>query len=152
MERPEPTVRTPRYSTAVALSGTHTATNNTWVTIGWNVNSYDFGSMHDTGVNNTHLIAPEAGIYECWFNVVFPINATGIRAARIRDKNNTVIRHETKASASSIDFGSCSLFTTIDFNNAGDWIDIQAFQNSGNGLDLDTTLTHAGMRWEGPRA
>lgn len=107
--------------------------NNSLVALTFDTETVDSSNMHSTSVNPSRATAVYPGWYSTGGNASFVANATGRRGSAI------AVNATTLASSSSI--GPCTAAGTwsgavrhkIAFLNAGDYLEIQAYQDSGAG-------------------
>jgi hypothetical protein len=113
------------YNTSV-----HNVSTNTEATLAWDTNITDNDGMHSTTTNTDRIYANWDGFYQVKCTVDWDSsNATGIRRLRIMLNGTTEIGRVQGASSSG---GACTQTVTADRHfNAGDYIQIFAYQNSG---------------------
>lgn len=108
--------------------------NNSWTALNFNTEDVDVGGGHSTVTNTSRWVAPESGMVLV-SGVYSPAsNATGRRGIRWA-KNGTVI----PSSQSMVLAGTTSLLNIASLTHmvpvvAGDFIEVQAFQESGGSL------------------
>lgn len=128
-----------------------TIANNSAVALGLGTGVFDIGNLHDPVTNNTRLTAPIDGIYTISGQAAFGANATGIRAAQItRNGTNDILVDAQVSAANSASLATDLPLTTIVELNAGDFVELRAFQNSGGDLGLFASRTHLAMAWIAP--
>jgi hypothetical protein len=102
---------------------------------------YDVGGYHDTATNNSRLTAPAAGYFLVFADVYFTPNATGSRQL-IFEINRTVVFVgrvvEQAVNPGAESAASVLNLTTVVHMNAGDYIEVSAFQSSGSTLSALT--------------
>ena len=114
----------------------------TFTTVSLNAEDYDVGTMHDTTTNNSRLTVPSGGggLYLVVAMVVFEANATGVRAARLIKNGSTAapLQQTGVANAGASNSVSTTLIDIVALS-AGDYIEVQAYQNSGGALPIGST-------------
>lgn len=118
------------YNTA-----TQTLTTATNTVVTFDSERYDVGSCHSTSSNTSRLTVPsgEGGVYTIGASIGFAANATGERIVDILLNGTTIIariRHPAGA-ASQIDMTITTEYTLA----AGDYVEVQLYQNSGGNLN-----------------
>ena len=113
--------------------------NNTGVKITWDTETYDTNTFHDPSTNTSRITIPagKAGYYSITATGAFAANATGQRyyAFYINNVFTTIFGRMNGYSA-----GDTTLCGTLVFNLAeNDYIEVEAFQNSGVALDFQAT-------------
>jgi len=106
------------------------------------------GESHSDTVNNSRLIAPVPGFYLCGSGAVFAFNATGRRMLRIMKNGSTPIALDTRqaVTSSSGGTGMGSPVTPVQLV-AGDYLTLEAYQDSGSSLDIVATAEYSPMLW-----
>lgn len=109
----------------------------TWTTIEFDAEVRDDGGLHDTGSNTGRLTAPVDGWYHVTGAAEFASNGSGGRWLRLRLNGTTIVRRINKLSnaGGNPDGHDISLSRYL---AAGDYIELQAFQDSGGNLDVTT--------------
>lgn len=102
--------------------------------IAWDAEDFDTDAIHDNVTNNTRLTVPMAGKYLITANVSFAFNATGTRLLRLRKNGASQLAANSLPSHASIGVGVG--FAYIASLAASDFVEIQAFQNSGGALNV----------------
>lgn len=98
--------------------------------------SYDYNSMHDTSTNNTRITFNTKGVYNIIGEVGYDGNTTGIRYC-FMDINGTSTRISTVKFATGGDAGQIQIQCGASYEfNAGDYVELGAFQNSGGALNV----------------
>ena len=127
-----------RYFCRAKHSTTQVIPNNATTTVNLNTTDYpQFGNMHDNTANNDKIYIRRDGVYYITANVVFDVNATGIRQANIaltRNGATTAIAVDRDAAFATL--GGILNPATMYYCREGDYIQLQVFQNSGGNLDL----------------
>jgi hypothetical protein len=130
-------------------SGTQSLTNNTAAKITWDTETYDTDGFHSTSTNTSRITIPsgKAGYYSITATGAIAGNATGQRYFAFY-KNGSLELIFARAAGYSAD---TALSGTAIFNLAEtDYIELEAFQNSGGALDFqDTILTQFSAQFLG---
>jgi len=107
-----------------------------WTSITFDAENYDVKELHDTATNPERItIPPDAGgTYVVTAQVIYAANSTGYRAIRILLNGTTVLAYGSITNPSGTYTVSVPI-STIEQLNAGDYIEVQAYQNSGAALD-----------------
>jgi len=118
--------------------------NGAYTSISFQTEDYDTPSGHDPVTNNTRYTAPITGKYTFSGGVAFVANGSGLRGTRWA-KNGTALN----ASASmfvTVGAGAASRITaqTIGVDlAAGDFVELQAFQDTGGAINTFATAENA---------
>lgn len=108
---------------------------------------WDSDDFHDTSTNNTRITIPPGrdGKYSFATTAMFEHNTSGRRVLRILKNGTTVIgRMDTQAVTSSS--GPTTLFAeTQDDATAGDYYEVQAYQDSGGPLNISSSDDPGGL-------
>jgi hypothetical protein len=118
-------------------SGNTTLSNAAYTTINMNSETFDTDGFHSTTTNTSRLTVPSGkdGYYHIIASGPFGANATGVRILNIR-KNGANLAKAYTAGATAA--GGVSVTNHYIANLAvGDYIEVQAMQNSGGNLDLE---------------
>lgn len=107
--------------------------DNTTHPLGFGTEVYDTDNYFTiTTGSSTRLTVPETGTYLIVGNVFFEFNATGIRGIEI-DKNGSVLTENNNYLSVN---GTVALNVSgIELLNAGDYVELMAYQNSGGPLN-----------------
>lgn len=130
------------YSVGVYKSADQSiATGSPEVLLTFDSEYYDTASMHDTVTNNSRLVAPVTGVYDLSVSVSFAAQSTGNRYFLVRKNaagspaGGTLVMLETQAATvsptSSVMGNSQKVYL-----NAGDYVEVFAYQNSGGNLNV----------------
>lgn len=123
-----------RIGARVYHNADQTLTTGVTTTLNFNSERYDIGNLHDTATNNSRLTIPVSGVYQITANVFFALNATGFRAVNLLLNGTTLIGH-TRQQAVAGGASGTALNISCDYElTAGNYIEVQAFQNSGGNL------------------
>jgi len=120
-------------------SGGQSITNNTGTMVTWDTETYDTDAFHSTSTNTSRITIPsgKAGYYSISATGGFSGNTTGQRYYGLY-KNGTLILIFGRAAGYSAD---TVLSGTAILNLAvGDYIELEAFQNSGGALNFEGTI------------
>jgi hypothetical protein len=117
-------------------SANQTISNNTLTSVTWDTETLDSNAYHSTSTNTDRITIPsgKAGKYMVGFTLTYTGSSTGIRVGQIR-KNGTSVSQTNIQSISGAGNTVLSKTHVIDLT-VGDYIDLQAYQNSGGNLDL----------------
>lgn len=107
-----------------------------WKTLAFNLEDFDTDDIHNNATNNSRLTCKTAGKYLIGGVVRWSPNATGIRSARIYLNGATVIAEVTDVNAGGADDIALDVQTVYDLA-ANDYVELQAFQNSGGNLNVE---------------
>lgn len=122
------------YNTA-----SQSTTSGIWQTLAFNEEFTDTDTMHDKVTNNSRITATTAGKYMSGANIGFDSNVTGQRYGRIIINGittNCVVSNVQNAVLGG-NGTVIPLFTPGPFAmNAGDYVQVQAWQNSGGALNV----------------
>lgn len=119
-------------------------TSGSWLTVLWDTEEFDTDAFHDNSTDTNRLTVPTAmgGKYLLIANVCFAANGTGIRGVQINKNSTTantnVLAQSSTPAATGIS-GDFQAITMVALT-AGDWISVNAFQNSGGNLNIANTL------------
>jgi hypothetical protein len=116
--------------------------DNVVVTLTFDSERYDTDTIHSTVSNTSRLTATTAGKYDIKGSISYTAAASGVRLARILLNGATVIANETRASASAADATAMTVATVYDLA-AGDYVELQAYQNSGGSLNALHTANYS---------
>ncbi|HOV80187.1 MAG TPA: hypothetical protein PK728_08760 [Bacillota bacterium] len=101
-------------------------------TASWDSDILDNNNIHDTATNNSRLTCKTPGVYLIMGSVNFASSTSGIRVAYIRKNGTSTVKQET---AQPIGETHVGIFD-IQMLSANDYVELQAYQNSGNELDM----------------
>lgn len=129
--------------------------NTTWTSITFDVEDLDSDPAgtggHSTSSNTSRYVALYAGWYRVGGGVEFAVNATGQRGAAWAVNGTLVSANRTFISATAAVGMGVPARTKLVFLNVGDYVELQAYQNSGGALNTFVTAEAApGMSvvWE----
>jgi len=126
-----------RAKTSVAQS----IPTNTFTTVTFELEDFDYGGLHSTTTNTGRLTAQATGVYFIYGSLNFAANLSGDRGVRILLNGSTVIARQfgvTSSTAGEQPSISCGTYYYL---VAGQYVELNAFQNSGSSLALDLTAT-----------
>lgn len=131
----------------VTQTATQSLSSGTWAALGFDVTVFDSYGAHSNSTNNSRMTAQVAGWYMVFGCACTASNATGQRGAAA-SKNGTRIQGGTGfMQTTSTLTPTIPSPPSIVFLNVGDYVEIQAYQNSGGGVatavssDLDSSMT-----------
>ena len=108
----------------------------TYQDIAFNSEYFDSDDIHDTSTNNTRLTAKSNGVYLITGTAGFSANTTANRELTImKNGSDNIGFHRRSYNSSSAAFVT---ITTIAKLNVDDYIELQAYQNSGSTLNILT--------------
>lgn len=132
-----------QYRTLLSKSGSQSIPNASFtrLTFGTGSEVVDVGDMHSTSVNTSRITIPAdgAGIYHVYASVIWAASASGNR--RIvgilvnGSAANPAVRQDQGPVGSGITVVNVSGFVAV---SGGDYIEINAYQDSGGALNVDT--------------
>src|SRR5215831_8348552 len=119
-----------------------------WKTLTFDLERWDTANLHDIAMNTGRLRAPVAGKYYIFANITWesPI-ASGLWGLRLQLNGKTVIAEQSLPNTAAPFRISMSVGTLYALN-AGDYVEAQVFQNSGNPLlirSISATSPEFGM-------
>lgn len=122
-----------RYACRAYTSVAVAVATSTWTSIALNSERYDVGPMHDTVTNNTRLTFPDTGIYAITGYAVWSAgNVSGtLRSARLELSDGTTLDENDKGVPPSIGAGWAIGVSAVYPCAAGQWVTLDAFQDSG---------------------
>ena len=124
----------------VKNTGTFAINTASWTTVTFSAEDHDTGDMHSTATNTSRITAPVAGYYSIKATVYFAASAAVQVQTRVlkngvttqptglRDKKNPVSGQDSLVTA-----------TGTLYLNAGDYLEVQGYQDSGGTISI---------RWE----
>ncbi len=132
----------------VHRSAVQSITTATDTAVLWTVDDYDNDTMHDTGSNTSRLVATHSGKY---ILTAFLHFADGIGQRYAFMKINGTATVQAGASADATLFSGLPMMLAFTWEGemaAADYAEIIVYQNTGAGLNLQTT-SWAALRWTG---
>lgn len=113
------------------------ASGTSYASVAFDTEAADTDTMHSTSSNTSRITATTAGLYLVTGTVAFAANATGYRGARIAKNGSTdVTRTQSPATAAAT--AHWLNIAALVRLAAGDYVELQALQNSGGNLALTT--------------
>jgi hypothetical protein len=105
-----------------------------WASLTFDSERWDTANLHETATNSGRLKAPAAGKYYLFANITWesPIGS-GLWGLRLQLNGKTVIAEQTLPNSAAPYRVSMSVGTVFALA-AGDYVEAQVFQNSGNPL------------------
>lgn len=134
------------YTAAYYRSGAWAPNSGAVTALPWTTKMHDTAGLWDS-VNTTRLYAREAGVYEIEAQVGFGVNSTGVRNVIIAINGNSNTRMgDAVQQATSGDVTRINA-VGVQYLNAGDYIEVYTYQNSGVALSLEvnSAVTHVSM-------
>lgn len=119
--------------------------DNVGTSIFWDAEDVDSHNGHDLVSNTNRYTCQRAGWYLNAVSVVWQANATGPRELKFVVNGTTNYagsRFSAVANVSAVNAASRLIFL-----NAGDYVEISVYQNSGVALNVDQ-VTQGGTRWD----
>lgn len=118
----------------VRRTGEQSIPNATLTAITWDLEDVDTHGIHSTSSNTSRVTPNIAGWYRVTFTLQYATNATGRRAAAVRQNGGTVIYGDIKPGSSAGNLG-CTVTKTLQFNGSTDYVEGIAYQDSGGSLN-----------------
>lgn len=132
-------------------SATQSATNATVLTVAMNSERIDNDGCHDNSTNNSRITIQTPGIYQISAQIGFAANTTGVRYAYINLNGSTTIGFATSPALST---GGVNVPVSRPYRlGFGDYVQAQAYQNSGGALNVDQQNNYSptlSALWVGP--
>lgn len=128
----------PRCRLTNSAAFVHNSTGNN-LAVTFDTETHDTGGMHSTSSNTSRITIPTggSGMYLLGGGVEFAANATGYRQVALRINGTTVIAGSRATSASGT-VATLLMTNCIYPLNAGDYVELTAFQNSGGNLNINS--------------
>lgn len=125
--------------------------NSSWVTVALDSTSFDTYGGHSNSTNNSRYTAQVAGYHQLSGIVSFAASSSGFRAARFAVNGGAVVAGTAYAIANGV-FPTIMPTVTRDiYLNVGDYVELNAWQNSGGALAIGNTsgdvTTAMNVRW-----
>lgn len=119
-----------------------TLTTGIHTVVTFDTESRDDGSYANLGANNDRITITNAGWYDLKGTVRFASNASGSRSAYFRINGTTTDRYGQQSVAAAPG-GLDTILTAVAslYLNAGDYVQLAAWQDSGGNLSLPVTTT-----------
>lgn len=123
------------YACTVTGTTTQSIPDASYTFIDWDFEYTDPTGLHNNSLNNSAITVKAAGWYQIQSQVQFADNITGNR--RIKLFKNGITLDRTEAIAAPISGVAAYVVTSIlSYLLPGDYIQVQAYQNSGGALDV----------------
>lgn len=136
---PRPSIGARVYNDAAISIPTTTITALTF-----NSERYDDALFHDTSANTSRLTAPLDGRYSIGCSIRFADNSTGQRVVRITVNGTDVIAIDRD----NYPYGIAQFtFNTVYELSAGDYVEVEVYQNSGSALNIDVASNNSPEFW-----
>lgn len=140
LEREKSEVSIPDVSASVYRTTNQTLTTGTETAVAFTSEEWDTAGFHDNVTNNTRLTAPYTGRYLVIACLRWESNATGVRYLYFRRSGGGAAITDVKGAdyRQAITIPDLIIITSsaIFSLNAGDYVEVIAFQNSGGNLNL----------------
>lgn len=134
----KPSVRVSNNANITLTSGVSTA-------LTFNTERFDRWGMHSTSSNTSRITATVAGMYHVGGCARFAANSTGSRSLLIRLNGTSIIAfHREQSLASGVTVVAISTLIDLD---VGDYVELEATQDSGGNLDVDSTSSYSPTFW-----
>ncbi len=119
--------------------------DSAWTALTFDSETFDDGGLHSTASNTGRLTAPEAGLYAIGCVAAFATNTSGYRAIRIRKNGSATLAQWNQTPVS----GTWTLLegATLIKLSAGDYVEVEVYQNSGGSLAVKTTSDLTPLFW-----
>lgn len=117
----------------------------------FNSERYDNGGLHSTASNTSRLTAQRAGVYLITATAEFDFHATGVRSLAILQNAFTYLAIEMRNACTAAP--ERMTITTLFHLAANDYVELEAYQNSGGDLDVPSAAASSpefAMQWLGP--
>ena len=124
-------------SVKLSHSSNQSIDDDTWTTLSFNTEDYDFGNLHLSG-SNTRITAPLGrgrGPYSMGALIQFASNSTGLRRTRFKENGSTLAGSQAVVPAVSGDVTTVNPGYRVSLD-PGDYLEIEVHQDSGGALDV----------------
>lgn len=126
-------------------TGTQSIPNAAYTSLLFDAEQYDTDTIHSTASNTDRMTCTTAGIYHITANVHFDANATGSRIAAIVHNGSTFVQRQVLPPATTALFGS-QFVVSADYQcAAGEYFQLQVYQNTGGALNSLASFGGASM-------
>jgi hypothetical protein len=136
---------TPSFVGFQANSTATSTTTSAWTTLAFPTEVYDTNTFHDNVTNNSRVTIPSGfgGYYQVSGQVVFPSNATGVRAIRLGINNTSEMELPQYGAIAQVT--RTPFIGTINLT-AGDFVTLDVIQTSGVTLTINAnwSVTYLG--------
>jgi hypothetical protein len=134
------------YGCRAYHSTTQSISNAVFTAVLFNSEDYDTGGFHSTVTNTSRFTVPSGagGLYLITANILFAANATGQRVLQVRLNGGSsgiaaIIGQQIVPSAT---YSSVVMVASILTLNAGDYVEVFAYQDSGGALNIGTATAY----------
>ena len=135
-------------SCALDHTGNQTISNGTWTSVTFTApDLFDTDNMHSTSSNTSRITINTAGIYLLTANIEWTSQATGFRASRIYVDGSTIISSDQRTTVSGD--STISALSGIYRFTAGQYVELQGYQNTGAPLNIISGQTNFAASWLG---
>jgi hypothetical protein len=118
---------------SVGRTASQAVANNTSTTVAFTAESFDSADLHDNATNNTRLTTPVEGLYQVSANVKWGgVNPNGSRSLNVL-KNGVTELEDARSAFDGVLSQSVSGLLSM---SAGDFVEVQVFQDSGAALSI----------------
>lgn len=129
-------------------SSVQTVPNVTYTELSWGTEISDTSRLHNPASNPEKIYIKKSGWYTISAKILFNTSAAGVRIIRLR-KNGAVLDRSTMT-ATPVTGTSSSVATTVPVSlAAGDYVSVEAYQNSGGDLDVKLNESNFNLVWIG---
>jgi hypothetical protein len=112
--------------------------NNIWTAVTFNSERFDNAGWHDPAVNGSRLTVPVAGYYLAYGYVQFAQNSAGERfLGLLKNGLTSGTWLAQQLISTSVSFRARGSISWPHYFNAGDYVELMAYQSSGAALNLD---------------
>lgn len=131
----------------VVVSGdsSQNITSGTWTEVLWNTETVDGEGMHSNTSTPERLIPTKSGWYQFNFSLLFLANSTGIRQARVQ-LNGASLPGGDYAVNTVPGVATNITGSLLVYINAGQYLKVEVYQNSGSGVNLARGNSQASLR------
>lgn len=118
-----------------------------FVDVALDTNVVDTYGGHSTTSNNSRYVAQVAGYYDLVGQIGYPSNGTGVRSARFYVNGAVPTLEPLFQIPASASGGTDMQVSGCVYLNAGDYVELEAWQNSGSSLSLSASVSWLTVRW-----
>ncbi len=133
-----------RIGALCTLSAAQTISNTTYTAIGWDQETYDDMTFHDTVTNNSRITIP-TGVSRIRLGVgiEFAANSTGYRRVEIYKNGSadTAAPCFKQVNSGSSDWACAMMSPPMDVS-ASDYFEVYVYHNRGGNLDVNTSNSY----------
>ena len=149
-EKVQPVSVTNNTARVYSLAGQSipTSTDATYYTVAFELETFDYGNLHDNVTNNSRLTAAVAGVYFIYSNITFDVSTAGDRVSRLKVNGSTPISRSAAVTMSQGAYTKPVVDSTLYYLDVGDYVEVEVSQSSGAALTLTGSAawrTHFGM-------